>query len=254
MVIGSSPQENLDYLEPIKRGLEKKPYLFPSALLLLILIPFFLGGCLFNRPYKLSNIAKSEVNMVIDLHLNEITRLIEQLAVKLYKRNPGELKKTAYPAGEMEDRIKKIVACKESGALKELHGKKGIEAMLLSFEENFKGDRVFALMAGLYTMILNSYNNRCESFIINQLNQQKLYNSARNIEVLVWRLKTRKNAEGQLFFLTNETEKHRQNLSFERLFGKMIAIQDMTALIVADQTNRIINRIVHFTGMSFMPL
>jgi hypothetical protein len=37
--------------------------------------------------------------------------------------------------------------------------KQGIEAMLLSFDEHYQGDRVFALMVGMVGMVRKSYND-----------------------------------------------------------------------------------------------
>ena len=54
-------------------------------------------------------------------------------------------------------------------------------------------------MLGLYTMIHESYSGNCELFIVDFLDPQDLYNSARNIEILVWRLSNKKNAHGNLF-------------------------------------------------------
>ncbi|MCD8512741.1 MAG: hypothetical protein LRY63_04615 [Nitrincola sp.] len=81
--------------------------------------------------------------------------------------------------------------------------------------------------------------------MLNNLDQQRLYNSARNIEIIVWRLSNRRDSRGSLFLLTNGIAEGKvQNLSFERLFGKLIAHQDMMARIVSDKNNRGINKVV----------
>ena len=124
----------------------------------------------------------------------------------------------------------------------------------MGFEPEFEGDRVFALMVGLYTMIHKSYNSKCELFIMDYLNEQNLYNSARNIEILVWRLKTRHTESGRLFILTNSSEGEIQNLSYERIFGKLISLQDTMALIISNRTGRVIKEVVQIAGMAFLPI
>ena len=69
------------------------------------------------------------------------------------------------------------------------------------------------------------------------LEVQKPYDSARNIELASWLIRTKYNSNGGLFLLsTGGTEEI--NLSFERLFGKMICAQDMMAQIMVDRTHR----------------
>ena len=214
----------------------------------------YISGCNSIDKFHVKNLAKAPIDMVTDIHLNRITIIMRQLTTKLYKINPSELKKSDIPGITLEKRVKQIFSCPAIKTVKELDNKQGINAMLLGFEENFPGDRVFAIMYGLYTMILSSYENNCEFFILDQLDQQKLYNSAKNIEILIWRLKTRLKNNGEVFLITNETDGKIKNLSFERLFGKIISIQEIMALIVADQTNRIINEVIHCAGMTFFPL
>ena len=51
---------------------------------------FVLSGC---AGYELKNIAKSDIDMVADEFIDESRRLVQELTVKLYKRNPRELHK-----------------------------------------------------------------------------------------------------------------------------------------------------------------
>jgi len=103
-------------------------------------------------------------------------------------------------------------------------------------------------------MIHKSYNSKCELFMLDYLNEQNLYNSARNIEILVWRLKMRKKDNGRVIILTNSFEGEIKNLSYERLFGKLISLQDTMAQIVSDRTGRVINQAVQMVGMAFLPI
>ena len=47
---------------------------------------------------------------------------------------------------------------------------------------------------------------------------------------------------------------HIKNLSYERIFDKLISLQDTMALIVSSRTGRIIKEAVLFTGVAFLPI
>ncbi len=120
---------------------------------------------------------------------------------------------------------------------------------------SFEGDRVFALMVGIRSMLHQAYGNKLEFFLLDELNQQALYNSARNLEIIAWRLNSYRNAQGQPYLLTNGYEGPVANLSYERLFGKMIGLQDMMAKIIEGKTNRAINTVVHsFASTTLFPI
>nr|NJM01263.1 hypothetical protein [Desulfobacula sp.] len=187
-----------------------------------------------------------------EIHRQQVTVLLKDLTEKLYKKNPSELKKNTDQT--VESRLNRIFRCPPDPPMAELDHKDGAEAILLGFEPEYKGDRIFAVMYGLYTMIHASYNSKCEFFIPDSLNEQALYNSARNIEIFVWRLNTRLKEDGRPLILTNTLEGEVKNLSYERIFGKLISLQDTMALIVSNRTGRIIKEVVLFAGMAFLPI
>ncbi len=66
-------------------------------------------------------------------------------------------------------------------------------------------------------------------------------NTATNIETLVWRLSnTKKN--GALIIKTNNIEDGKINLSFERLFGKLINNQENMSRIISSQQGRSVQK------------
>ena len=56
-----------------------------------------------------------------------------------------------------------------------------------------------------------------------------MYSAARNIEIAVWLLASRKNAQGLPLLLSDEIDEHERNLIFEREFGKVIGRLDLLA-------------------------
>jgi hypothetical protein len=204
-----------------------------------------------SRPLHIKNIAKGDIDLVADAHLQKMNTLMKDLTVKLYKRNPRELHKQS---NTIDFRLAQLFSRYSGSQFAELDYQQNTEAILLCFDDSFKGDRVFALMVGLTTMVHKSYNNQNEFFMFDSLDQQKLYNSARNIEILVWRLSNKRDKNSEPYLFTNGLAGEPTNLSFERLFGQMIVIQDMMARIIADRTNRAINRVVHsLASAAFLP-
>jgi hypothetical protein len=212
-----------------------------TGLIACCLLPAMLVGC-GGAPFHVKNLVKSDVDMVIDHHVAVYKDLCSTLTRKLYKRNPRELAKAS--GHTVDSRLVGLFA-DQSDMLPELNEKRGTDAMELAFDPAFHGDRVYALMYGLIGMLKASYNFEDEHFITSDsLDGQKIYNSARNLEIVAWRLIHRKLPNGEPFLLTYGVHNGVPNLSYERIFSKLIAHQDMMATIVADKTNRRINFVV----------
>ena len=209
------------------------------------------GKPLPNKNYSFSDIAKSNTDMVIEAHQQAALEHLRVLAEKLYKRNPRELRKSGLTLDTALNRL--TPPC--TGNFAELQGKHGAEAIFLAFNPGYRGDRVLAYMVGLSDMIMAAYNNQTEFFVLDDLDPQKLYNSARNTETAAWKLATARDVQGKLYLISNSMDTAGSNLSFEREFGKLIAEQDTLAKIIADKTNRSINWFVQTAGaMVFLPL
>ncbi|NWH05544.1 hypothetical protein HXW94_11180 [Desulfobacter latus] len=190
--------------------------------------------------------------MVSDIHIDQTLTLLKTLTRKLYKMNPGELSKT--PGATISSRISDIFKCPAPPPESALSGRRATQAMLAGLEPDYEGDRVYAVMYGLFTMLHMAYNNKCDMFMLDFLISQNFYNSARNIEILVWRLKTRHTSTGNLCLITNTVEDNISNLSFERIFGKLIALSDSMALIIAQRGDRFVKQAVQMAGMRFLPV
>lgn len=198
----------------------------------------------------LKPLAKTDIDVVADTSLQEMNLLMEELLVKLYKRNPNELKKVrGMTVGQRKDMIFDY-----PGRLffPELERKQGTDALNLAFDRGFEGDRVFALLCGLVGVVRSSYNWQTEQFMFDSLDEEKLFKSARNIEILAWRLSNGRGADGKLLLLSNSCAGEKENLSYERIFGKMIAIQDMMSFITAGKWERGISSV--FMKAVFLPM
>lgn len=226
----------------------------PKACLALLLSGLFLlPGCAgqaiqrkdgqqSSRTFSLSNLAKTDVDMVSEMTQREVLAGLQRLTIKLYRRNPQEYRKNSHAspevaAGHIFDQVPRW---RQSG-FDQFDWR---ESLRLAFAEDNPGDRVHALMAALTVMTMASYDHRTEFFMTDELSPQSLYNSARNIEAVVWKLSNARTSAGLPFLLSNGREGEIENLSFEREFGKLIGQQDLLALILEDKSNRAINRVI----------
>lgn len=223
-----------------------------TRLLFILVASVYVSSCT-ARPVHLSDIAKSDIDMVVDLHIQRTESLMRELTEKLYRRNPIQL--TRGGKKSLSQAMDILFNERRDLLFPQLEGKLGTDAMLLALDENYTGDRIFALMTGLVSMIRTSYGNKPEFYMFDELEPQALYNSARNIEILVWRLKSRVDEQGRPIIWTNNQPGEEQNLSYERLFGQLISLQDTMALIAGEKWNRSINFIVRTAASTvFLPV
>ena len=233
-----------------------KSYLF------CLLILMILSGCnneivRENKPIKqetgVTQIAKTDIDNVLDIHILESRKLLRELMLKLYKRNPRELKKSKLKLPE--EHIVRLFDLEHTWDFPEFEGKHDVELIKLTFNEEYKGDRVFAFVAGLMSMIMKSYNYKSEFYMFDSVDPQKLYNCARNIEIAVWRLEHKYDSKGELFLYSNSLPEEVVNLSYERLFGKLIATQDNMTTIIAGKRNRTVKSVIQKMATAiFLPI
>ena len=184
-------------------------------------------------------LAKTEVDRIADTVRSDTVDGLLLIADKLYKRNPREWKKSAASREAAVHRLK----MRQYKSFPELGGGREGPAAALAFSEIYEGDRVLALMFGLLTMTDAAFEHKDEFYILDALDERKLYNSARNMEIAIWKLSGDRNAAGELFLLSNELDPANRNLSFEREFGREIALLDLMAKIVADRNGRGFSRV-----------
>ena len=191
---------------------------------------------------SVNQFAKTDFDRMADLEIRENMESLKILALKFYKRNPSQLKKST------QDNVEKMVNWIFNGdhnnEFEQLQNKKDVECLNFVFDESFNGDRVLALVIGLKTMLLESHGNKTDFYLFDKLDPQNIYNVARNIEVVVWKLSTKKMENGEPFLISNSISGNEQNLSFEREFGKIIGRSDYFAYTLSEKTERTITRAV----------
>lgn len=203
--------------------------------------------------FNVRSLAKSDIDNVLDIHVREMRHYLGQLMIKLYRRNPRELKKSDYP--DIQQNLDRVFNREHNWEFAELQNKKAVDAVYLTFDESYEGDRVFAFIVGLTSMVMAAYEYKRDFYLLDTADPQKLYNCARNIEIAVWKLEHTADSRGELFLYSNSLPGEPVNLSYERLFGKLIATQDTMAVIMADKTNRGIRKVIQQMATAvFLPI
>ncbi len=217
-----------------------------------VLVLVALSGCAASGRFEPGQLAKSDIDRVADAHRREVSASLRLLAEKLYRRNPREWKKDGQVSAEAA--LARIFDTYPPWRLPELGERRGTEALLLGLREDYRHDRVAAFIAGLGGMLHDAFNGRNEFFMLDDLDPQRLHNSARNVEIAAWKLAHARAADGQALLLSNEMTPV-QNLTFEREFGRMIGNLDLLSRIVADKTNRTIVKVVQSMATAvFLPV
>jgi hypothetical protein len=205
-----------------------------------------------QRDFRASDVAKADIDVAAEAHAQECLASARLLMEKLYRRNPREWRKGNFP--DMDAAIARAFDPRMQFRFPELGNAQGTDAISLALKPEYQGDRVFAFGVGLAGMIFVSYNSKTEFYLTDSLDAQRLYNSARNIEIAAWKLANGRDQRGNLLILSNEASGV-ANLSFEREIGKMIAYQDVMAQIAAQRSNRIIRRAVQSLATAvFLPI
>lgn len=203
-------------------------------------------------------IVKGDIDRVADVHRRVVFDSLRVVAEKLYRRNPREWKKGGHAS--VEAALDYLLDPRLNWRLPELAsyiGRPPTDQILAALREDYAGDRVAAFMAGLGAMLNAAFDNKTEFYMYDDLDPQKLYNSARNIEIAMWKLANARDSSGSLLLLSNEIAAPPQisNLSFEREFGKMIGNLDLLARIAADKGNRTIARVAQSIASAvFLPV
>ncbi len=189
-------------------------------------------------------LGKSDFDRMADVEIRENTESLRLLMLKLYKRNPHELRKST------SDHAEKMITWVFDGEaqhhyqFEDMQNLQGTEAIFLTFKPEYTGDRVLAFIVGLQTMLMKAHGGRKDFYLTDTIDPQHIYNVARNIEIAAWKLSNAKDENGALYLLSNEINDKDRNLSFEREFGKIIGRTDLYAIALAEKSQRLISRIM----------
>jgi len=202
----------------------------------------------------ISRLAKSDIDEVVELHQRAVMHNLQELMLKLYRRNPNS--RHDKDQRTIEESVNLVFSYPHDRGYEQWQAMKPTDIVRIALDATYQGeDRVLPLIIGLRTMLMAAYDNHTEFFYLTSINEQKLYNSARNIEIAAWMLADKRDLQGRLLLLSDSLEDEQRNLSFQRLFGEMIATQDNLAEIISHKSGRIIKTVVvKAASLIFLPI
>src|SRR5205823_8343955 len=153
-----------------------------------------------ERDFLAADVAKADVDIVAEAHSQECLASARLLMEKLYRRNPREWRKGNYPS--MDAVLSRALDARSGFRFAELGNARGADAIMLALKPEYAGDRVFAFGVGLASLVFLAYNGKTEFYLTDTLDPQKLYNSARNIEIAAWKLANTHNPRGEPLLLS----------------------------------------------------
>jgi len=189
-----------------------------------------------------NQLGKTDFDRMADHEIRENIQSLRTLMIKLYKRNPSELKKST--SDDAEKMVNWVFNGNHNWNFEAINNLQGTDAIYLAFNEDYKGDRVLPFIVGIYTMLIKAHGGKKEFYLFDSVDPQLLYNASRNIETAVWKLSNAKDTSGKPFLLANELTEKENNLSFEREFGKIIGRTDFLAFTLSEKMERSITRVI----------
>lgn len=230
----------------------------------LLFVVLLLAGCqtpglektgLTSSGFQVEDVAKGDIDQVAEVTLHQSRAYLQLLADKLYRRNPDQLKIGGYSAGR-EQVVSWLMGEPPSALKAQWQGKRAAELINLGFDEHYPGDRVATLVYGLRTMLTDAYGGEQAFYLGHQYDPQKIYHLARNIEIAAWRLKSVRDVSGRPVLLSvGRDDRGVLNTSFERLVGKLVALHDHFAQVVADTGGRRIKNVIQSVASAvFFPI
>ncbi|MDX1573251.1 MAG: hypothetical protein R3341_04440 [Methylophaga sp.] len=219
----------------------------------LLLLCLSLMACKQLPPPQIAQFGKSTVDEVIELHQQRVMQDLKTLTLKLYRRNPNE----RHDRGKrsLEESVARLFNYPAHVGFAKWKNTKPTDILRDALSTDYQGDRVLAFTVGMRRMLMASYNNQTEFYYLTEIDAQKLYNSARNIEIAAWLLATKRDTNGERILLSDSSKGLERNLSFQRLIGGMIATQDNLSQIIAEKEGRLVkNIVVQAASMAFLPI
>ncbi len=189
-----------------------------------------------------TQLGKTDFDRMADHEIRENIQSLRSLMIKLYKRNPAELKKST--SEDAEKMVNWVFNGNHNWNFEAINNIQGNDAIYLAFNEDYKGDRVLPFIVGIYTMLIKAHGGKKEFYLFDSIDPQLLYNASRNVEIAAWKLSNTKDASGRLFLVANEINEKENNLSFEREFGKIIGRTDFIAFTLSEKMERSIARVI----------
>ena len=203
-----------------------------------------------KAPPEVKNLAKSDTAFFVEAVRSELDQSLGLLLVKLYRRNPVQLPMNT----TIEVRVEQLKAARLN--LQEFDSRKPDQLVRMAFHPDFTGDRVYAFVAGLQSMVNHAFDHRREFLLLDDLpTAQFIYNSARNIETAAYLLRTKRTTDGKPYLYADGIQDQILNASYSQLMGEMIGLQDALSTALANKDQRTLNAVARgAASIIFLPV
>ena len=203
-----------------------------------------------KAPPEVKNLAKSDTAFFVEAVRSELDQSLGLLLVKLYRRNPVQLPMNT----TIEVRVEQLKAARLN--LQEFDSRKPGQLVRMAFHPDFTGDRVYAFVAGLQSMVNHAFDHRREFLLLDDLpTAQFIYNSARNIETAAFLLRTKRTMDGKPYLYADGIQDQILNASYSQLMGEMIGLQDALSTALANKDQRTLNAVARgAASIVFLPV
>lgn len=207
-------------------------------------------------PFGGQELVQSEGNRITQTAMRANLQSLDLLAEKLYRRNPIQWRKSAASREQALQAVRDSLW--QGKPWPALQGKTDIAALALALAPDFQGDRVAAFIIACADTLVTAHGGKREFHYLSGADPQYIYNAARNMEIALWLLNSRRDTEGRPLLLANELGPEGRNLSFEREFGKIIGRLDLLAVHLSERYRRAAISILHNLAaaplLAFLPV
>ena len=203
-----------------------------------------------KAPPEVKDLAKSDTAFFVEAVRSELDQSLSLLLVKLYRRNPIQLPSSS----SVESRLVQLKAPRLN--LQEFGDPTPDDLVRMAFREDFAGDRAYAFVAGLQSMVNHAFSHRREYLLLDDLpSAQFVYNSARNIETAAYLLRTQRDGSAAPYLYADGIQDGVLNASYSQLMGTMIGLQDALSAALAKKDQRTLNAVARgAASIVFLPV
>jgi len=114
-----------------------------------------------------NQLGKTDFDRMADHEIRENIQSLRTLMIKLYKRNPSELKKST--SDDAEKMVNWVFNGNHNWNFEAINNLQGTDAIYLAFNEDYKGDRVLPFIVGIYTMLIKAHGGKKEFYLFYRL-------------------------------------------------------------------------------------
>lgn len=158
---------------------------------------------------------------IIRHHMQLFRAALRDFTARLYAKNPKYEKDQAQQRRKIDSIFGSLPTGEQVYAFKPSQ-----EILTAAFQEEVtEPDRIYLLSLGLWKSISEAYNIRDEDFFLSglQVSLERLQRLHYNVSQVNWRLKTYKDKEGKLLFITNEAGKNGYlNMGYEVIMTQIL--------------------------------